>query len=119
MAETLYLIGLLVFGGFVLGRWLYQNVWIPPKVLYGTVVEKTYEKNSSALPPVFPGADGVYQAGTTNILVLEIEGVRHRFTAGDETWKRVNVEDRIKAWIQADSHISGVYVVARSPQQQG
>jgi hypothetical protein len=106
-------VALLVVGAAMFGVWAYKNVWRGPKVTRAFVVEKTWEESATRLPDVLPGMGGVYNASTTNILVLEVAGKRQRYTANDESWKRVRVGDIVKVWIQNETHVVGVYVHAR------
>lgn len=103
----------LATGLAILGVWAYRNVWRGPKATRALVVEKTWQEASMRLPDVFPGTGGVFNASMTNILVLDIAGKRQRFTANDESWKKVGVGDTLKVWIQDETHVVGVYVLSR------
>ncbi|MGE5672732.1 MAG: hypothetical protein ACM3XM_02440 [Mycobacterium leprae] len=120
--DVLFEIGLFAVGAIILGRWFYKNVWIAPKVVRATVDEKSTAAAGGRLPDAFPGAGGVYAYGsTTNLLVLQIGERTLRCTANDESWRKVRPGDEIKAWIQNENHVVGVYVVNRAapPLAQG
>lgn len=117
-AESLAQAAFLVGGAAIFGVWAFRNVWRGPKVVRALVVEKTWEEAAMRLPDVLPGTGGVFNASTTNILVLETNGNRHRYTANDESWKRAKIGDTLKVWIQNETHVVGVYVLNRSTTKQ-
>lgn len=111
--EILAMTALLTVGAVMFGGWVYKNVWQGPKVVRAQVVEKTLEQAAMRLPDVFPGSGGMFNASTTNILVLDNKGQRQRYTANDESWQRVIVGDTVKVWIQNETHVVGAYVLNR------
>jgi|GEM_PF-6938233 len=113
-AESLVQAAFLAVGAAIFGLWAYKNVWRGPKVARALVVEKTWQEAAARVPDVFPGTGGVFNASSTNVLVLDVAGKRERYTANDESWKRVNVGDTLKVWIQNETHVVGVYVLTRS-----
>lgn len=104
---------LLAIGAVGFGVWLYRNVWTGPKVVRAVVVEKTVNQTSTRLPDILPGSGGVFPAGTTHVLVLKVDGIQRRFTANDESWRKVDVQDEVKVWIQNETHVTGVLVLNR------
>jgi hypothetical protein len=109
---------LLVVGAAMLGVWAYKNVWRGPKVTRALVVEKTWEEAATRLPDALPGMGGVFNASTTNILVLDVSGKKLRYTANDESWKRVQAGDDVKVWVQNETHVVGVYVYSRADRTE-
>lgn len=104
---------ILIIGAIVFFAWAYKNVWQGPKKARAVVVEKTLQQAAARLPDVLPGSGGVFNASTTHVLILEIDGQKKRYTANNESWLKAQAGDTVKVLIQNETHVVSVYVLNR------